>query len=828
MKSHFKTTVYALLFFLSYSTLSLGQEPTTKTISGIISYMDAPVPDVNIVIKGTTKGTKSNVKGSYEIEANVGDIINYSHVGFKSVSIVVEDVTTTLNVQLTTENNQLDTAIVTARKNVKEVTEMEQAMLIRIPTPNGTIIPEALPGQVVYLSNNDLRRVASQDLITLITFNYGHLFKSRGGLNEGQFVAPQIMVDGDNPSIAPQTIAFENIEHMYLSKGLVIILTKSSPIVQKMKREAMEKKHQNQNYYANDAAVIDEDGNIIKNNIDVQTGEPKTIKGVITSLDAPLRDVNILVKNTSTGTKTNRKGRYTIKAKVGDILEFSHVSYKTVSIVIEDITEELNIDMIENTNELNEVVITAKTRSGEVLEYTKKANEAFNSSRGSFNPETSGYAIGYVDGKNINTTYLSLKEALVGKISGYHINGQDGLAYLRGGNTSITQDYPVAWEVDGIFTTDEPLSIDLSQVKSVHALKSLAATNKYGTQGAGGVIVIETHYGNLGGRSTKIALETEKHTNKNFYSNDAIELGNDQASKSEILIQLERLNNKDLAFEAYQALDLKTVHFADQINIANYFRSTYNDLKLTGEVLFNLANIHASNPEILKAVAFNLQTFGIKKKAVDVYKMILKLRPNYAQSHRDLANALKDNDQFTQAWRLYMNYLLQGHDVSGEGIGDIIYNEMEYLYFNRQNQTNIRETFVPKSEDIVDFRNDVRLLFEWNTSEAEFDLEFVSPDKRSYVFEHSLAGDQELITKEKQTGFSSKEFIIETVGDGEWLVNLTYLGNKKSDPTYLKVTTYSHWGTSTQKEEIKVYRLDIEHQKFQLKKINKQILLATK
>jgi len=559
-----------------------------------------------------------------------------------------------------------------------------------------------------------------------------------------------------------------------------------------------------------------------------QNPTTKTISGIISYMDAPITDVNISIKETTKGTKTNTKGFYEIEAAIGDEIKYSHIGFKTVSIIVEDITKEISFNMIENANELSEVIIIKKTIDGKVVEYAKKAEETIASSRGNIDPKTAGYSIGYIDGNDLSNTYSSLKEALKGKIAGFTVNGINGLAYLRGGNTSVTQDYPVAWEVDGVFTQDEPTFLDLTQIKSVHALKSIAATNKYGTLGAGGVIVITTKYGNLGNRAAQIANETEKHTNKNYYNNDAIAIDSDDLSESKLITSIKNADNKKEALNIYNTMDIDSANFDELIGIAKLFKYEYDNNAIARTILINASKANSNNPEILKAIAFNMQEFGYDKQAVDVYKMVIKIRPNYVQSHRDLANALKDNNQFTQAWRIYMNQVMQGQDLNDEGIGTIMYNEMEYLFFTRKNQTNIREKFVPKSEDIVDFRNDIRLLFEWNTSEAEFDLEFVSPDKRSYVFEHSLSGDQELITREKQTGFSSKEFIIETIGDGEWLVNLTYLGNKKSDPTFLKVTTYTNWGQSNQKENIKVYRLDAEHQKFKLKRINKQILLANR
>ncbi len=119
------------------------------------------------------------------------------------------------------------------------------------------------------------------------------------------------------------------------------------------------------------------------------------------------------------------------------------------------------------------------------------------------------------------------------------------------------------------------------------------------------------------------------------------------------------------------------------------------------------------------------------------------------------------------------------------------------------------------------------MVFEWNTSEAEFDLEFVNPQKQVYVFEHSLTKNQNLITDEKEKGYSSKEFIIDNLNNGEWLINITYLGNKKTEPTFIKVTSYYNWGKPKQRTKIIIYKFKDEHEKIQLYKLNKQLLVIS-
>lgn len=823
------STIVLLLSLFCSIQVVIAQENSrvSKIIKGQITSLGAPIPNVNILIKKTTKGSKTDANGNYSIEAKIGDIIQYSHVSFKTISIVVEDITSTLNIDMKEKTNELDEAVVTARKKINRTEELIKRMDVDLQLPVGTINPLKSGFAINHLAGEKLN-LASPTLMEALDGKFA------GVKTTGLFPSPVLFIRGKPATYVlngmtysdPPPIPLSRIKDIFIVKnrGLVILVPDDAPHIVKIDQEKIAEQHRNQNYYNNDATTLNTNKVSTTNN-NTKTAQLRTISGEITHLDAPLPDVNIKVKGRTRGTKTNRKGHYELKAKTGEIIEYSYIGFKSVSIIVEDITKELNIDMITEVNELDEVVVTIKTIEGNTLKRNKKANKKFNTSRGNIDPKTAGYSVGFIDGDEVSNTYTSIKDALVGKIAGYSVDGIGGKAYLRGKNSSVTQDYPVAWEVDGNFTSEEPLGLDLSQIENVYALKSLAATNKYGTLGAGGVIVITTKYGNFNPINTERQKNIEKHQNKNYYNNDAI--GFNTTDSNPYTEMLKEYNDLQNAYTHYdETLKHEIQDYTTHISIAKLFGTFYDNPNIAKQILFDLSKSQ-NNPEVLKAIAYQLEIISAKYEAVKVYEAIFKLRPKYAQSYRDLANAYHENDQYKKSWRLYMSYLMQGHDVSNEGIGSILYNEMEYLYFNRQNQTQIKEKFVPKNETIEDFRNDVRLVFEWNTSEAEFELEFVSPDKRAYVFNHSLEENQELITDEKTKGYSSKEFIIEAIGNGEWLVNITYKGNKKPEPTYFKVTTYYHWGKPNQKKETLVYSFKNEREKIQLKKINKQSLIAS-
>ncbi|PSR08427.1 MAG: hypothetical protein C7M88_09890 [Candidatus Arcticimaribacter sp.] len=62
-------------------------------ISGTIisSEDDLPVIGANILLKGQNVGTSSDFDGNYAITANIGDILQYSYLGFETQEIVIGD-----------------------------------------------------------------------------------------------------------------------------------------------------------------------------------------------------------------------------------------------------------------------------------------------------------------------------------------------------------------------------------------------------------------------------------------------------------------------------------------------------------------------------------------------------------------------------------------------------------------------------------------------------------------------------------------------------------------------------------------------------------------
>lgn len=85
-----------------------------KTVSGTVSSASdgLPVPGVNVIVKGTTRGVQTDFDGKYTIKASVGETLAFSYVGMKSVEAVV-GASNTINMSLNMDNT-LDEVVVVA------------------------------------------------------------------------------------------------------------------------------------------------------------------------------------------------------------------------------------------------------------------------------------------------------------------------------------------------------------------------------------------------------------------------------------------------------------------------------------------------------------------------------------------------------------------------------------------------------------------------------------------------------------------------------------------------------------------------------------------
>lgn len=133
---------------LLLSTKTYAQE---KSIKGkITDESGLPIPGATLLIKGTTKGSVTDMDGNYNIQAKPDDIIVFSYLGYSSFEQKV-GTTNTYNISLKPSNAELDEVVVIGYGTQKK--KLTTGALSSIKTENFTERPisrvdQGLVGQI--------------------------------------------------------------------------------------------------------------------------------------------------------------------------------------------------------------------------------------------------------------------------------------------------------------------------------------------------------------------------------------------------------------------------------------------------------------------------------------------------------------------------------------------------------------------------------------------------------------------------------------------------------------------------------------------------------
>jgi TonB-linked SusC/RagA family outer membrane protein len=123
MKKTINTIILYLVWMLSI-TAQAQDTGRSYIISGtVMEESGEPLPGVNMVIKGTTHGTISDLDGRFKLaEIANGDTVIFSFIGFKKHEMVVTDNKTRLKIALQADIDELDQVVVVGHGTQRKVT----------------------------------------------------------------------------------------------------------------------------------------------------------------------------------------------------------------------------------------------------------------------------------------------------------------------------------------------------------------------------------------------------------------------------------------------------------------------------------------------------------------------------------------------------------------------------------------------------------------------------------------------------------------------------------------------------------------------------------
>jgi tetratricopeptide (TPR) repeat protein len=525
------------------------------------------------------------------------------------------------------------------------------------------------------------------------------------------------------------------------------------------------------------------------------------LRGNVYDKSGFVKNASIKVKNTLKETFTDKNGDFRIKVNKNDIIIVSYLDMEEKEVMIAD-KENISIELQPNQQLLDEIIIISKRKE-------KEKDIYINTGWGirKLNSLGSGEII---TSKDIKATDIGLETILRGEFAGLRVTRNqfsESIYLLRGQRAKIV--------IDGsIYSQDDNLTIpyiDPQNIENIVVLKSLSSSTLYG----GPAIIINTKTG---------VLNIKK--NKKIYSalvegndyKDPVSISNNRNGKSRNILDLEKAITYKEALGIYRNQINNDNLIQYLIETAVYFKKWNADK--TSEILLKIKKLAPNNIKALRTIAFKFEELKMYDQAKMIYQEIAVLQPAKAQVYRDLSHIYQLTGNYKDAMSLY-DMILNNEikDIDFTGLLDPIYSELRHLL--SKHRTKIDFTKVPQELLTADFKYDVRIVIEWNDPSSEFEIQFVNPEKKFYIWKHTILENREQLINEIEEGYNMKEFIIDDSVKEEWIINLEVINNEKylTNPTYLKYSIYRNYGLENETVKVKVINLNNLNNKIKLFKL---------
>lgn len=208
-----------------------------------------------------------------------------------------------------------------------------------------------------------------------------------------------------------------------------------------------------------------------------------TVSGTVTDEEStPVPGVNVVVKNSGSGTVTDIEGRYQLSVpEEATSLIFSFVGYTSQEVEIGN-QSEIDVQLTVDAQQLSEIVVTGYT---------------------SQNKKDLTGAVAVVDIEDVQSFPVAgADEMLTGRVAGVNVINNNspggGTAVRIRGFSTIRNNDPL-YVIDGVPTTEGINLINPNDIASMQVLKDASSASIYGSRAANGVIVVTTRKGSTEG-----------------------------------------------------------------------------------------------------------------------------------------------------------------------------------------------------------------------------------------------------------------------------------------------------------------------------------------
>lgn len=257
---------------------------------------------------------------------------------------------------------------------------------------------------------------------------------------------------------------------------------------------------------------------------------------------------------------------------------------------------------------------------------------------------------------------------------------------------------------------------------------------------------------------------------------------------------------------------------------AEFFLSGGNR-ELAIRILSNLAEMELENASLLRVLAHRLSQIDELDLSIGLFEEVLRLRPEEAQSHRDLALVLarrgeRDMNPADPKLRLQARSDL---GRAAQLLYTVVENEwqrndeIELIALMELNRIMPMAAGLGAELPAVDKRLinpmdlDLRIVLSWDMDMTDLDLWVTEPSKEKSIYSHPDTTIGGHLSHDVTGGYGPEEYALHRGMTGEYTIDANFYGNRNpglAGIATLQVEIFTNYGRKDEKRQVITKRLD--------------------
>jgi len=229
-------------------------------------------------------------------------------------------------------------------------------------------------------------------------------------------------------------------------------------------------------------------------------------------------------------------------------------------------------------------------------------------------------------------------------------------------------------------------------------------------------------------------------------------------------------------------------------------------------ILTNVAELELESPQLLRILAYKLETEGELDLAARVFEQVLAMRPEEPQSHRDLALVLDRRGEYKRSAELLWAVVTGEWDSRFPEIETIALMELNRVLerARRNGEGDIARDLGIDERLVKLLDQDLRVVLSWDADLTDVDLWVIEPNGEKCFYSHNRTRMGGRLSPDFTQGYGPEEYVLRRGMPGAYSIQANYYGSSQqtlTGPATVFAAVFTNFGRQDEERRILTIRL---------------------